>query len=75
MTQNAHRSHKAHIAQRGHVVHVAQKAPRTCTAHMAQKAHPGRFFKLSNGNGNYKEALRSPPPKLFSIIGGEVGLF
>ena len=53
IAQKAHRSRKAHIAQKAHGTHVAQKAHgthvaqkahRTCMAHMAQKAHTGRFF-------------------------------
>ena len=41
MAHKAHRTRKAHIAQKALGRHVAQKAHRTCKALMAQKAHTG----------------------------------
>ena len=86
MAQKAHTIQKAHIAQKAHgthvaqkahrtcMAHMAQKAHRTCMAHMAQKAHTGRSFNWAMGMGITRRPS-DPPPKLFSIFGGEMGLF
>ena len=56
MAQKAHRTYIPQKHMEYVMVHMAHKAHRTRKAHMAQKGH-------------------STPPKLFLIIGGEVGLF